>query len=51
MERVAKIEPKKPYTTPTLWVHGGFEELTKTSMIINRSQVDGRGISADRRTF
>ena len=51
MEREVKIDAKRPYTTPALWVHGGFEELTKTNNITNQSKVDGRGASADRRTI
>ena len=51
MEQESKVPmpTRKPYTTPTLWVHGGFEDLTKTIALFG-TKVDGRGNSADNRT-
>lgn len=31
MDRGRKVPGKKPYTSPTLWVHGGIGELTQSS--------------------
>ncbi len=50
MERDAIAKTKKPYTTPTLWVHGSFEALTKTTANLPRNAIDGRPLNADRRT-
>jgi hypothetical protein len=49
MEQDEKAPIRKPYTSPNLWVHGGFEELTRTIASFG-PKVDGRGASADRRT-
>ena len=42
-----KVSEKRPYSSPTLWVHGGIEELTQTSTHMG-TKVDIRGKGADR---
>ena len=47
MEQQKKLPEKKPYSSPTLWVHGGIGELTQTGMHFGM-KVDVRNKLADR---
>jgi len=41
MDKIAKTEPKKPYSTPSLTVHGTVRELTQKKG--TRNSPDGGG--------
>ena len=49
MEIEGTIPTKKPYTSPTLWVHGGIEELTQLNANMG-AKTDTRGKASDTRT-
>lgn len=49
MEQGKKVPPKKAYSSPTLWVHGGIGELTKTAAM-GGTVSDTRGGGMDFRT-
>ena len=50
MAQEKKVPEKRPYSSPTLWVHGGIGELTQTG---KRAGVhaDVRGMAMDLRTI
>jgi hypothetical protein len=49
MEDEKVVPPKKRYCCPTLWVHGGIEELTQTKGKAG-AKADTRGATMDFRT-
>ena len=47
MDQEKKVPEKRPYSSPTLWVHGGIGELTQASAHFGK-KVDTRNKRADR---
>jgi hypothetical protein len=50
MDRGKKVSQKLPYSSPTLWVHGAFEQLTQTTGKMVGIHTDTRGLMMDLRT-
>jgi hypothetical protein len=49
MEQDRGVPLKKPYTSPSLWVHGGIEQLTQNAGVMGK-KADTRGKIADTKT-
>jgi hypothetical protein len=49
MEQDRGVPVKKPYTSPTLCVHGGIEQLTQNAGVMG-AKADTRAKMADTRT-
>jgi hypothetical protein len=50
MAQEKKVPEKRPYSSPTLWVHGGIGELTQAGTMTG-VHVDTRGKAKDLRTL
>ena len=50
MAQEKKVPEKRPYSSPTLWVHGGIGELTQAGNM-SGVHVDSRGKAMDLRTL
>jgi hypothetical protein len=50
MEKTGTVIPKKPYSSPTLWVHGDIEKLTQSNTHTGGTVSDTRGTFMDLRT-
>ena len=48
MDQEKKVPEKRPYSSPTLWVHGGIGELTQSGHFQFKGKVDVRSKAADR---
>jgi hypothetical protein len=50
MAQEKKVPEKRPYSSPTLWVHGGIGELTQAAGLKAGVHADTRGKAMDLRT-